>query len=80
MKFTILRNTVSGRTHEYESARAEKLLAHPVFGKVLVAVEKDKPEVLAPAHTVENGERVPVVDADEAPVETKSVTKESKVK
>lgn len=69
MNFVILKNTVSGQTHEYEAKTAEKLLAHPVFGKVLVKVNKNKPEVLAEPHVIEDGERKPLEkgDADEGP-------------
>jgi len=60
-KLVLARNTVSGVVAEI----AERLLAHPVFGKVYVRVDKAKNEVLAPPYTVEDGERVPVVESTE---------------
>jgi len=42
-----LRNTVSGVAHEYPKDRAEKILAHPVWGKINEVVRTAKPEVLA---------------------------------
>lgn len=42
-----LRNTISKVVTEYPEAKAQKLLSHPVFGKVLEVARTAKPEVLA---------------------------------
>lgn len=60
-----VRNTISKQVHEYPEAKARKILAHPVFGKVNEEVRTDKPEVLSePFQLDENGERQPVESED----------------
>ena len=45
--FVNLRNTVSRQTAEYTKEEADRILAHPVWGKVNEVVRTAKPEVLA---------------------------------
>lgn len=47
-----LRNTVSKQSAEYTKEDADRILAHPVFGKVNKVVRTAKPEVLAPEYTI----------------------------
>ena len=44
--FVILRNTESGIAREYTPEEAERILAHPIFGRVNEEVRTAKPEVL----------------------------------
>lgn len=45
--FVNLRNTVSGQSTEYTQEDADRILAHPVWGKVNKVVRTPKPEVLS---------------------------------
>lgn len=45
--FVNLRNTVSGQSKEYTKEEADRILAHPVWGKVNEVVRTAKPEVLS---------------------------------
>lgn len=67
-----LRNTVSGVAHEYPKDRAEKILAHPVWGKINEVVRTAKPEVLAVR------EIAPVTVEDSAVVEAPASEKKVK--
>lgn len=61
-----LRNTVSGQAKEYTQEEAERILAHPIFGKVNKVVRTAKPEVLsADTDDVEDAENVSVPDTNE---------------
>lgn len=60
-----LRNTVSGVAFELSRDKAEKVLAHPVWGKVNEIVRTPKPEVLNPRPVEDSSksEDVVVVEA-----------------
>lgn len=42
----VLRDEISGQTHEYSAAEAKRILAHPIWGKRNKEVRVNKPEVL----------------------------------
>jgi len=59
--FTTLRNTISKQTKQYTEKEAERILNHPVFGKVNEVVRVNKPEVLSQPHILDDdGNRKPI--------------------
>lgn len=59
--FVVLRDTISGATIEVPPAAAERILAHPVWGRRNKVVSSPKKEVLAASYLVgEDGGREPV--------------------
>lgn len=60
-----LRNTLSGISSEYSPEDAERILAHPVYGKVNKVVKSPKPELLGHPFPADS-----VTDTTEAEVET----------
>jgi len=74
-RLVALRNTISKQVFEYPEAKAQKLLAHPVFGKTLEEVRTNKPEVLSePFILDESGERE-AIESVEAEAEAKTPVK-----
>lgn len=70
-KTIILRNTVSGVSAPFEEKQAERLLADPKFGKILVRVDSEKPEVLSPPYEIDDdGTRQKIETVSTEPVDT----------